>query len=95
MSTLGPCLATADVNGDGKDDFYLGGAAGKSGQLFLQNDMQAFDLNSKEPWSLHKAQEDLDALFLMQMVMGIRIFMWFLAAMNLKKIPSFIRITCI
>lgn len=63
MSTLGPCLATADVNGDGKEDFYLGGAAGKIGQLFLQNDLQTFDLSPAMPWSLYKEQEDLDALF--------------------------------
>lgn len=34
-SRPGPALAAADVNGDGLTDFYLGGAAGQSGQLFL------------------------------------------------------------
>lgn len=63
MSTLGPCLASADVNGDGREDFYLGGAAGLPGQLFIQNDKQSFNATSSFPWSIHKDREDADALF--------------------------------
>jgi len=36
MSRLGPCIVTADVNGDGTEDVYIGGAKGSSGALFLQ-----------------------------------------------------------
>ncbi len=35
MSTLGPVVAVADINGDGNDDMYMGGARGVSGNIFL------------------------------------------------------------
>lgn len=63
MSTLGPCLATADVNGDGRSDFYLGGSAGQSGQLYIQTDKETFQASSEFPFNLHKEREDSDALF--------------------------------
>ncbi len=34
-SQLGPGIAVGDVNGDGHEDFYLSGAAGNEGSLFL------------------------------------------------------------
>ena len=36
MSQLGPGLAVVDFDHDGDDDFYLGGAAGHVGRLFLR-----------------------------------------------------------
>lgn len=36
VSTEGPKLAVADVNGDGLEDFYMGSAAGDTAKIFLQ-----------------------------------------------------------
>jgi hypothetical protein len=35
FSQNGPGLAVGDVNGDGLEDFYAGGASGQPGSLFL------------------------------------------------------------
>ncbi len=37
MSTLGPVIATGDVNGDHLEDVYMGGSVGHAGELYLQN----------------------------------------------------------
>lgn len=35
-STEGPPLCTGDANGDGREDFYVGGAKGQPGHIFIQ-----------------------------------------------------------
>lgn len=35
-STQGPKISAGDANGDGLEDFFIGGASGQSGQLFFQ-----------------------------------------------------------
>ncbi|MCB0457869.1 MAG: VCBS repeat-containing protein, partial [Flavobacteriaceae bacterium] len=35
ISQEGPCLATGDINGDGNEDIFLGGAKDQAGTLFL------------------------------------------------------------
>src|SRR5439155_6575311 len=37
FSQLGPCISVGDVNGDGLEDFFAGGAYNQSGKLFIQN----------------------------------------------------------
>ena len=63
MSQQGPALAVADVNNDGLDDFYVGGAKNQSAQLFIQNDNGSFDAVSKNIWKQDKAYEDVSAVF--------------------------------
>ncbi len=58
-SNQGPGLAVADVNGDGLDDFFFGGAYGYSGYLYIQNAHSGF---SKTSISSEK-YEDVEAIF--------------------------------
>ncbi len=64
MSTFGPGIAVGDINGDGKDDFYIGGAAGQAGALYKKQDDGKFQQQSVPAISKDKAQEDMGALFL-------------------------------
>lgn len=63
MSELGPGLAVSDVNADGLDDIFVGGAKGFSGKLLLQTENQTFDVSTIQPWTVYKNCEDLSALF--------------------------------
>ncbi|MEM9819462.1 MAG: VCBS repeat-containing protein [Bacteroidota bacterium] len=56
----GPGLAVGDVNADGLEDCYIGGASGFSGQLFLQNDKGHF---SPSEQNFHPQREDMASLF--------------------------------
>jgi enediyne biosynthesis protein E4 len=42
LSKEGPALAVGDVNNDGLDDVYIGGAYNQKGQLYLQNTLGKF-----------------------------------------------------
>lgn len=64
MSNLGPAIAVGDVNKDGLDDYYVGGAIGQSGQLFIQEKNGKFSPHQSELWSNNKNQEEVVALFL-------------------------------
>ena len=59
-SRNGPGIAVADVNMDGLEDFYIGGAAGQLGQLFLQNNEESF---VEGEWLIDKDYEDMGTLF--------------------------------
>lgn len=65
LSTQGPKIAVADVNGDGLDDFYIGGAKGQSGEIYLQQENQKtlFRKNSPSVFKEHWVYEDTDAVF--------------------------------
>lgn len=64
LSRHGPPLAVADVDGDGLEDVYVGGAAGVAGQLFVQRKNGGFAaLAHTQPWAADTAFEDWGALF--------------------------------
>jgi hypothetical protein len=63
LSRQGPCLATGDVNGDGLDDFFVGGAKGQAGQLFLQNSNGTFSAKSQSSLLKDAGSEDAAAIF--------------------------------
>lgn len=64
MSQLGPCLTSADINGDGLEDVYAGGANGQPGQLFVQDQSGQFQLSNQDAFLIDAPCEDLDAVFL-------------------------------
>ena len=63
MSRFGPALAVGDVNGDGLEDVFVGGAAGFAGSLWLQDPSGQFTATQKELWTQEKAYEDVSAIF--------------------------------
>lgn len=60
QSALGPFLAVGDVTGDGREDVFVGGAAGSSGTLMLQGE-DRFKIAPSQPWKADAACEDLGA----------------------------------
>jgi enediyne biosynthesis protein E4 len=62
-STEGPKIAIADVNGDGSDDFYVGGAKDSPGKLFIQNKDGSFKSTNEAIFEMDKGSEDLQSIF--------------------------------
>jgi hypothetical protein len=62
QSKNGPFIDKADINGDGLEDFFVGGAAGQQGQLYIQNSNATFT-QQEGVWSKDSAYEDLGVLF--------------------------------
>jgi hypothetical protein len=64
LSTEGPRVAVADVNGDGLDDFYVGGAKWQPGKLFIQQRDGTFHASSQAAFAADSVSEDIGASFL-------------------------------
>lgn len=63
LSMLGGKLAKGDVNKDGNDDIFLGGASGQSGKLYYGSDDATFAPATSQPWEQEADSEDISAVF--------------------------------
>jgi enediyne biosynthesis protein E4 len=62
-SEEGPGTAVADINNDGLEDVFIGGAQGTAGKLFLQKKNGGFSLSSAAAFEADKDFEDVAAIF--------------------------------
>jgi len=62
-STEGPKMCTGDVNGDGLTDFYVGGAKGQPGALFVQQRDGSFRKMKEPALEQDKLSEDIGCTF--------------------------------
>lgn len=63
QSMLGPALAVGDVNNDGFEDFYIGGAKDQVGSLYLQTQDGRFNSITYPVFEIDKVYEDVGAIF--------------------------------
>jgi len=63
MSSEGPASAVADVNGDGKEDVFIGGGKWQGARLYIQNSSNNFIPSKQDVIANDSTFEDVDAVF--------------------------------
>lgn len=63
QSHNGPFVSKGDANGDGLEDFYVGGAAGQAGKLYFQNTDGTFSVSDQPQLEKDAVYEDLGSVF--------------------------------
>lgn len=63
LSRQGPCIEVTDINKDGLDDFFIGGAKDQASQLFIQNTNGTFTVKQQPAFVNDAKSEDVAATF--------------------------------
>ncbi|MGB1207421.1 MAG: VCBS repeat-containing protein [Chitinophagales bacterium] len=63
QSTSGTHIAVGDVNADLLEDFYIGGAKGQKGILYLQQENGSFVMSQNSVFETDKKSEDIGSIF--------------------------------
>ena len=63
LSKEGPKLTVADVNGDGLEDMFIGGAKGQAGQLYIQTGDGNFERKEEKEFDQYSDFEETAVLF--------------------------------
>tara|TARA_Y100000991_G_scaffold4098_2_gene3385 strand:+ start:55 stop:3351 length:3297 start_codon:yes stop_codon:yes gene_type:complete len=63
QSTLGPYISVGDVNNDGKEDIFIGGAHKQNSKIFISNDDRIIEKNI-ESFNRDSANEDMESIFI-------------------------------
>ncbi|MEY3499568.1 MAG: putative adhesin, partial [Bacteroidota bacterium] len=63
LSQEGPSLAVGDVNGDGNEDVYIGGAKGQAGKIYLNNGKESYTITNQKDLEKDANYEDTAASF--------------------------------
>ena len=64
FATAGPKMSSADLNGDGVDDFYVGGSKSEPGVLYLSSADGKWRQSDQRAFYLDRIFEDMSSVFL-------------------------------